>query len=154
MRSTFADGIPTYVRTSATQNARALDVDPGRAEVVRTGSLATVVAVGPMLTRTIEAAHGLDVSIIYATTVAPFDAATLRSAVSDGSTVIVVEPYYEGTTAAAMSPALGDRCVRMVSMGVPRRFLHHYGAPEEHDAALALDAGGIAGRLRSIVDDG
>jgi transketolase len=118
---------------------------------VRTGSLATVVAVGPMLSRTVDAVDGVDVSIVYVTTVAPCDPDTLRAVVRWGSTLIVVEPYYEGTTAAAMSSALADRAVRTVSIGVPRRFLHNYGAPEEHDAALGLDGRGIARRVRSVL---
>jgi transketolase len=71
--------------------------------------------------------------------------------VRDGSTVVVVEPYYQGTTAAVLTKALDDRAVRIVSIGVPRRFLHNYGEPEEHDSALGLDAAGIRDRLGALL---
>jgi len=151
LRATVGDGVPTYLRTSATSNGAPLDVAPGRLEIVRRGTLATLVAVGPMLSRVRDATDALDVSILYATTVAPVDAQTLRSVVADGSTLIVVEPYYEGTTALALGPALEDRRVRTASIGVPRRFLHRYGEPREHDAALGLDAAGLATRIRTIL---
>jgi transketolase len=151
LRGVHGDGRPAYVRTAASQNARARDVRPARLDVVRRGSDATIVAVGPMLSRTLDAIGGLDVSVLYATTIHPFDADTFRATVADGSTVIVVEPYYAGTTMIAMAQALSQRALRVVSIGVPRRFLHRYGEPSEHDAALGLDTAGIARGLADAV---
>jgi transketolase len=154
LRATHGDGRPTYLRTSTTQNRAPLEVEPGRLDLVRRGTGATVVAVGPMLSRTLDAVDALDgagVTVAYATTIEPFDGGSLRSVVTDGSTLVVVEPYYAGTTAAVLTRALDDRAVRMVSIGVPRRFLHHYGEPEQHDSALGLDAVGIRDRLRPLL---
>jgi transketolase len=151
LRATFVDGGPTYLRTTVAENRESLPVEPDRLEVVRRGSGGIVVAVGPMLSRTVDALDGVDATVLYATTIAPFDAETLRSVVRDGSTVVLVEPYYEGTTALAMRSALEDRAVRLVSIGVPRRFLHNYGEPEEHDAALGLDAPGLRRRLPGVL---
>jgi transketolase len=146
-RATHGDGRATYIRASAAQNHEAHDVAFGAIEVVRQGSRATVLAIGPMLSRTAAAADGLDVTILYATTIQPIDADALRRTVVGGSTLVVVEPYYEGTTEIAIRPALDDRTVRLVSIGVPRRFLHRYGRPEQHDEALGLDAVGIRRRI-------
>lgn len=147
LRATHGDGTATYLRTSTAQNRRALDVTPGRLEVVRRGSGPTVIAVGPMLSRTLDALGDRDVSVLYATTIEPLDAETLRAVVLAGSTVVAIEPVYEGTTAGRVATVLDDRAVRIVSIGVPRRFLHHYGAAEEHDAELGLDAAGIRRRF-------
>ena len=49
----------------------------GAAEVLRRGELATVIAVGPALDRTLAAVEDLEVTLLSHTTVAPFDAATL-----------------------------------------------------------------------------
>jgi transketolase len=154
LRATHGDGTPTYLRTSAARNGQAFAVAPGRLQVVRRGTGATVVAVGPMLSRTLDALGGDDVSVLYATTIGPFDGKTLRAFAGAGSTIVVVEPYYEGTTAGAMTSSLPDRAVRIVSIGVPRRFLRHYGEPEEHDAALGLDASGIRRRFCAEVGKG
>jgi transketolase len=154
LRATFGDGVPTYLRTTMAENREAFAVEPGRLDVVRRGRGGTVVCVGPMLSRSLEALDGVNVTVLYATTIAPFESETLRSVVAAGSSVAVVEPYYEGTTALAMRAAVEDRAVRLVSIGVPRRFLHNYGEPEEHDTALGLDATGIRRRLASILGTG
>jgi transketolase len=151
LRATHGDGRPAYIRTTTSQNREAFEVAPGRLEVVRRGAGATVIAVGPMLSRTLDALDESDVSLAYATTIEPFDEVTLREVVRDRSTVVVVEPYYQGTTAAVLTKALDDRAVRIVSIGVPRRFLHNYGEPEEHDSALGLDAAGIRDRLGALL---
>jgi hypothetical protein len=65
LRATYSDPSPTYIRRSVSQNRRALDVESGRMEVVRRGSLATLIAVGPMLDRSLVAAEGLDVTVLY-----------------------------------------------------------------------------------------
>ncbi|HEX2425216.1 MAG TPA: transketolase C-terminal domain-containing protein [Actinomycetota bacterium] len=151
LRGTFGDGVPTYLRTTIAENAASFPIEAGRLHIVRRGTHTTVVAVGPMLSRTLEALGGADVTVLYATTITPFDSETVRSAVADDGTVLVVEPYYAGTTALAMRPALEDRAVRVASVGVPRRFLHQYGQPEEHDAALGLDVAGLRRRLTVLL---
>jgi transketolase len=54
---------------------------------------------------------------------------------------------YEGTTAAQVSAALVHRPTRLLSIGVPRRFIEHYGTSEQHDAELGLDVRGIRERI-------
>ena len=58
LRSTYANGRPTYVRGSVATNAEAHQTEPGRIEVIRRGADATVLAFGPMLDRTVAAARG------------------------------------------------------------------------------------------------
>lgn len=151
IRATYANGRPTYLRLSAGVNEEALDVAPGRMEVLRRGSLATVIAVGPTLTRTLEACEGVDVTILYATSARPFDSATLTKTAGDVPLVITVEPFYEGTLAAPVTEALGHLAVRYVWIGVPRAFIHTYGTPAELDAELGLDTAGIRRRLTAFL---
>jgi transketolase len=151
LRSTYANGRPTYVRGSVATNAEAHQTEPGRTEVIRRGSDATVLAFGPMLDRTLAAVEGLDVTVAYATSLRPFDAAGLASSVADGSLLVTVEPFYEGTAATVVTAALADRSIRYVSIGVPRAFIHSYGEPEEVDADLGLDAAGIRRRLYAVM---
>jgi transketolase len=145
LRASYDDGAVTYLRTSIRTNAESRTVELGRLSVVRRGAAGTVVAVGPLLDATLAAAEGLDLTVLYATTVSPFDGATLaREAVGD---VLVVEPYTGEVLVAAVARAL-DRPARIGAIGVPRRPLARYGTPEEHERALGLDAPGIAERLR------
>jgi transketolase len=140
----------TYLRTQERGNARARQVEFGQLLVERRGSRGTVIAVGPMLDRVLEAADGLDVTVLYATTLAPFDAATLRAELA-GAHVITVEPTWQGTLTATVSQALEGIPVGLASIGVPRQVLRDYGSADEHDRALRLDAAGIGAQLRRLL---
>ena len=61
------------MRTSLATNDEPHDVAPGRLEVIRRGDGPTVVAFGPMLTRALEATAHLDATVVYATSLEPFD---------------------------------------------------------------------------------
>jgi transketolase len=150
-RQAYANGSPTYFRTSLGQNADDRDVSFGRLEVVRTGQLATVVAVGPMLDPTLAAVEGLDVAVLYATTLAPFDAETLR-AMTPTRSVVLVEPFYEGTLIADVVRAVAPDPIRVEAIGVPRRVLFRYGTPEQHDEAIGLTQAGIRHRIGTFLE--
>jgi transketolase len=147
VRSTYANGRPTYLRTTAAENARDRALASGGLTPVRRGSALTVVAVGPMLDRTLEAVAGLDATVLYATTVVPLDAETLALEAAPADEVVVVEPFYEGTLAAQVAAALAHRPIRLLSIGVPRQVISRYGTTSEHDRWLGLDTAGIRERL-------
>jgi transketolase len=153
LRATYANGRLTYLRASLAQNDDAFDVASGRLHVVRSGSGATVVAVGPVLTRTLAACEGLDVTVLYTASVAPFDADGLAANVGDDPHVIAVEPFYEGTLVPALAGALQHRPSSFASVGVPRRFITSYGTLEEHDHELGMDAAGIRRRIVAALGD-
>jgi len=132
----------TYLRLSAEANREARPVWPGL-QVVRSGWRAVVVAVGPMLSPVLDAVADLDVTVAYATTVRPFDAAGLRELEASSGAVVLVEPYLAGTSAHAVSSALASRPHRLLSLGVPRGELRQYGTPSDHAVAHGLDAAGI-----------
>ena len=132
----------TYMRLSTEANREARPVSASL-QVVRQGRRAVVVAVGPMLSPVLEAVADLDVTVAYATTVRPFDAAGLRAAEAGSGAVVLVEPYLAGTSGYAVSAALASRPHRLLSLGVPRTELRRYGKPAEHAASHGLDAAGI-----------
>jgi transketolase len=154
LRATYANGRPTYIRTSSATNQRPIHVELGRLAVVRRGVDATVVAVGPMLDRTLRAVHDLDVTVLYATSIEPFDAQTLVSVVGARPLVITVEPWYRGTMSAAIVEALSPVPSRISSIGVPKRFPTAYGTPAEHDAANGLDERGIRRQIGEALASG
>ncbi|GAB2848718.1 transketolase [Streptomyces deserti] len=137
-----------YVRLSVQSNTQARPVDGQRFRTVREGRSGVVVAVGPMLDAVIEATKGLDLTVLYATTVRPFDAAALRRATETaGADVVLVEPYLAGTSTAAANDALSDVPHRVLGLGVGRRELRRYGTVEEHVAAHGLDARSLRARI-------
>ncbi|MFE9764180.1 transketolase family protein [Streptomyces sp. NPDC005808] len=144
-----------YVRLSVQANAQGLPVDGAHLVSVREGHSGVVVAVGPMLDATLAATEGLDVSVLYATTVRPFDKPALRRATeAAGTDVVLVEPYLAGTSTAAASDALADVRHRVLGLGVGRRELRRYGRIDEHLAAHGLDAGSLRKRIGDFLGAG
>ncbi|WP_299534475.1 transketolase family protein [uncultured Streptomyces sp.] len=132
-----------YVRLSVQANARPLPTGPGFVPV-RRGTAGTVVAVGPMLDNVLAATEGLDLTVLYATTVRPFDAPGLVRAVGPGpADVVVVEPYLAGTSTGAANDALAAVPHRVLGLGVGRAELRKYGELGEHLVAHGLDPAGL-----------
>ncbi len=149
-RASYADGQPTYYRLGERQNDAPQQVRFGKAEVIRQGSLATVAVVGPLLTATLAATEGLDVTVLYYTTVAPFDGETLRAQSPHGR-VVLVEPFYADTLIPEVTAAMGSMPVRVEAIGVPHQLLTRYGTPEQYDEALGLTPEGIRARLERFL---
>ncbi|WP_405865677.1 transketolase [Streptomyces sp. NBC_01515] len=144
-----------YVRLSVQSNADALPVDGTRFLTVREGRSGVVVAVGPMLDTVLAATEGLDVTVLYATTVRPFDADALRAATRDaGTDVVLVEPYLAGTSTTAANDALADVPHRVLGLGVGRAELRRYGTVAEHLTAHGLDARTLRERIGGFAGSG
>ncbi|MFD0268261.1 transketolase family protein [Streptomyces sp. NPDC127106] len=153
LRHAYAAGDDkVYVRLSMQSNAAPRTVDGLRMQTVREGAAGVVVAVGPLLDEVLAATEGLDVTVLYATTVRPFDGAALREAVGRASAdVVLVEPYLAGTSSAAAAQALVDRPHRVLGLGVGRAELRRYGTIEQHTAAHGLDARSLRERITAFL---
>jgi transketolase len=147
----YANSHPTYLRTSVVQNDEPVELAPGGLTVVRRGGELTVVVAGPFLSRTLAALVGIDATVLYATTLVPLDRETLAREAGPAAEVVLVEPLYEGTMAAQVAEALAHRPTRLLSIGVPRRFIHGYGKQDEHDRALGLDVASIRERIQAFI---
>lgn len=149
-RASYNNGANTYYRLSLSKNPFETPVQFGKLTVVRRGTQATVIAVGPMLAPTLTAVEDMDVTVLYCTTIAPFDGETLREA-GQSSNIVVVEPYYEGVLARDIYTAMQHTPIRLESIGVPYRILEHYGTPQDHDAAIGLTPQGIRARIAKFL---
>jgi transketolase len=110
--------------------------------VLRHGSRGTVLAVGPMAGPVLAAARDLDVTVLYAATVRPFDAGTLRSTLRSPG-VVLAELYLAGTSVPAVSSVLAGVRHRVLGLGVGLEEQRHYGTPAGHQAAHGLDAASL-----------
>lgn len=151
-RESYANGSPTYFRLSGSTNPIEYPVHFGKLEVVQTGSQATILVVGPSLASTLPAVEDLDVTILYCTTVAPFDAETLRAHCHNNK-IVLVEPYYAGVLISDISAAMGRIPVAIESIGVPHKVLSRYGTPRQHDEALGLTPEGIRRRVERFLGE-
>jgi transketolase len=149
LRAAVAGDDLVYVRLTEQSNRASQPVVPGHMQVVRRGAAGTVVAVGPTLDAVLDAAEGLDVTVLYATTVRPFDVTGLRETLSVPD-VVLVEPYLAGTSSAVVSEALVDVPHRLLALGVREQDLRTYGTAAEHEVLHGLDAAGIRRSLDSF----
>ena len=149
-RAACSNDSPTYYRMAASVNPADQTVSFGKLTVVRRGSQATLIAVGPMLAHVLGAAQDMDVTILYCTTVAPFDAETLR-ANSQSSNIVLVEPYYEGVLVPDIVAALKHTPLRIEAIGVPHQVLSHYGTPAQHDQSIGLTPQAIRSRIERFL---
>jgi transketolase len=151
-KSAYSNGKPSYFRLSERENSVSHDVKPGKAVVLKKGESATAVVFGPVLDKVMAAVEAIDVTVIYYTSVSPFDAATLRNNLSKSGKVLMVEPFYSGTMTNKVSEALHEIPVTIDSVGVPAEFLRTYGRAEDHDVAIGLTEENIRDTLMGIVN--
>ena len=91
-------------------------------------------------------------TILYYTTVIPFDGATLKEH-NVSSKIMLCEPYYQGVLLTDILNVLWPKPVLIDCVGVPHRFLTDYGQAEEHDEFIGLTAGNIRKRIKRIMNE-
>lgn len=114
----LAHGERAYVHVSAHSNASAREATGGF-QVVRPGLDGVVVAVGAALDPVLRATAGLDLAVLYAATLRPFDEIGLRTAVlaADHADVVLVEPCLPGASAGHVAATLVHVPHRLLALG-------------------------------------
>jgi transketolase len=149
-RQVYAGPNPNYIRLTEKGHSVDVPVRFGRGTKIREGKDGVVIAVGPMLERVINACADLDVTVLYYTTVSPFDSELLFATATQGK-VFVVEPFYEGTMAFDIVSSVKGRSTSVLSIGVPRRFLTSYGSASDQDRLSGLDGASIKMRIEEFL---
>lgn len=146
----YSNGHPTYYRLSEQSNPIVVETEFGKASVIKKGSQAIVIAVGSSLKMVLEAAADLDVTILYYTTITPFDSETLQKLNKTGK-IMICEPYYSGVVATKVLQALAGVSLQLEMVGVPIKFLTNYGHSEEHSRAMGFTAENVRTRLNTLL---
>lgn len=146
----YNNGKPTYYRICEEMNSKSQKVILGKANVVKKGNLATVIAVGPMLEKVLNAVGDLDVTILYYTTIRPFDCETLVNNLS-GNKIIAVEPYFSGAISNAIANIQTDINLPVYNIGIPMKVLKTYGTIEDINKDLELTPDCIFKRIQKII---
>jgi transketolase len=128
---TYRNGHPTFFRISDHPNVNNnFDVEFGRAALVKKGSKSTIIAVSVMLDEVMRIYEDKDVTILYYTTLEPFDRQTLaENCPSDEITIY--EPEYAGSLDYDIISALEGRAVKIKHIGFPREIFRNYGTYDE-----------------------
>ena len=145
MLSTYNNGSPTYTRLSEYENTESYDVEFGKAHVIKQGREATVICFGNMLSTVVKACENLDVTILYYTTVIPFDIDTLINNFNER--LIICEPFYQGSINHEITNGLQKYKYNIHNIGIPRKFLLNYGTKEQHDNKLGLNVEGVKNKI-------
>ena len=137
---------------------REIEATPfGTWEVPRRGNEVAVIAVGTMVRPALAAAEslaaeGLNITVVNARFLKPWDEVTLHAILADHRSLLVVE---EGTVVNGFGAHLAsvvqrlEPGVRVVAHGVPDRIIA--AAPRSRQLALCgLDAAGIADKVRAL----
>jgi transketolase len=128
---TYRNGHPTFFRISDHPNKNYdFPVEFGRATVIKKGTKATIIAVSIMLDEVMRIHGQEDVTILYYTTLEPFDKQTLDENYNIGD-IIVYEPEYEGSLDYDIISALEGRAVKIKHTGFPREIFRNYGTYDE-----------------------
>ncbi|MDX3227757.1 transketolase [Streptomyces sp. ME19-01-6] len=143
LREAAAGDVSAYIRLPEQGNAEPHGAS-GSFEVIRLGAGGVVLAVGPTLDTVARATAGLDLTVLYASTIRPFDAVGLRTAVlaADRADIVLVEPYLAGTSAHRVAETLVNVPHRLRALGLPS---------DLGPSADGLDEAGIAATVRAFL---
>ncbi|MFH0942904.1 MAG: hypothetical protein V1810_01895 [Candidatus Beckwithbacteria bacterium] len=146
-REVYSRPGPHYFRLSEQVNQVSQKVKFGQLKVIKKGQKATVLAVGPMLNKVLEASRGLDVAVIYCTTVAPM------GKYNQGNKLLICEPYYSGALTAEIVKGFYPEPIIIDQLGVEKKFIKHYGSREEQDKFQGLTVANIRKHLVRLIHD-
>lgn len=152
-RYCYKDGYPTYYRLSDYENKESQDVRFGKANIIKNGKKATVIAVGNLLDKVVKACEDKDVTILYYTTIVPFDFETLRDRCSqENHKILLCEPYYLGGLTSDIMENI-NKPIQIKQISMPIKFLTNYGSKDEHDEALGFTVENIRNRLENLLNE-
>lgn len=148
----YRNGNPTFFRVSDHPNKQYdIEVEFGKASVIQKGTKATVIAASVLLDDVMEACQGKDVTVLYYTTLAPFDGDALREACKNGK-ILVCEPHYAGTLDYDILQAMEGRSVQIRHVGFPREIFRNYGSYGDKINHYRVNADQIRLELDQLLD--
>jgi len=150
---TYSNNNPTYFRLSEQQNNLNFEVVFGKANIIKIGTQATIIAVGTALQSLYDAVKHMDVTILYYSTTAPFDSESLINNIVPSRKVILCEPYYEGALDYDIIKSMNCKPFSLLHIGVPHKFMTNYGKMEEHNSENGLTVNSIYEKIKHFINE-
>ena len=149
----YRNGHPTFFRVSDHPDVEYdPDVTFGKANVIQKGSKATVIAVSVMLDEVMKVCKTQDVTVLYYTTLEPFDYETLSQNCPSGK-ILIVEPEYEGSLLYDVHKALPGKALQIEQVAFPREIFRNYGTYVEKMEFYGLNAETIETKLLALINN-
>jgi transketolase len=149
IQNNYNNGSPSYYRLSEYENLENHILKLGEGKIIKSGSKATVLCFGNILSTALKALSDLDVTILYYNSVQPFDINLLINNLN--KKIIIIEPFYEGSVNYQLAELIKTTPLQILNIGIQRKFLYNYGTKEEHDINLNLDEAGIRNRITTWI---
>lgn len=147
----YRNGHPTFFRVSDHPNVEYdVDVEFGKANVIQKGSKATVIAVSIMLDEVMKVCKDEDVTILYYTTLEPFDRETLAANCESGK-ILICEPEYKGSLLYDVMETFPGKALQIEQVAFPREIFRNYGTYEEKMHYYGLTEDVIKERLEVLL---
>ncbi len=147
----YDNGVTTYYRLSESSNNNAHKVEFGKNIILREGRDIVIIAVGTVLQAVLDAVAGLDVTVVYCTTVKPFDFSSIQEFLK--KKIVVVEPYYSSPVITNIIRESNDPICDITSIGVPNSFIDKYGDKDEIDKIVGLNSESIREKIIKRIRD-
>ena len=149
LKATYNNSNPTYTRLSEYEHKENIAVEFGKAVRVKGGGMdVTVICFGNTLSNVLEATKDLELTVLYYSTVKPFDEQILRD--NFAKHIIIVEPFYKGSVNYLVTKALSGKQFVCHNLGVENKFILNYGKKEDQDMKLRLDVKSLREDIESI----
>lgn len=149
--SVYRNGHPTFFRISDHPNK---EYDPdvvfGTANIIQRGTKATVIAVSVMLDMVMEICRNFDVTVLYYTTLEPFDRKALYNNCKNGK-ILVVEPEYRGSLLYDIHETLTEMPLQIEQVAFPKEIFRNYGTYEEKLQYYGLTSQNILKSLERLI---
>jgi transketolase len=142
----YRNGNTTFFRLTDHVTAWDADVEFGKAAVIKEGKKATVIAVGNMLDMVMEVCKNEDVTVLYYTTLAPFDHETLDAYRNEK--ILICQPFYRGSLLNEVYTPKS----KIMEVGFPRDIYRNYGTYEDVLNHYNITAKTINHSLRKLYD--
>lgn len=149
----YRNGKPTFFRVSDHPNIEYdIEVEFGKANIVKKGTKATVIAVSVMLDKVMRVCKDQDVTVLYYTTLEPFDKNTLANNCETGK-LLICEPEYEGSLLHDVYSSMSGQTVKIENVAFPREIFRNYGTYEEKMIYYGLTEKNIKNKLERLIGE-
>lgn len=143
----YKNSSATYFRLSSNENSKKFKVKFGKANLLQKGNKGVVIAVGPVLDFLIPFIYKHDVSVVYYTTVKPFDYKILKKIIN--KKILVIEPFYSGTINNEILNKIDDQ-IQLKNISVPVKFINNYGSKKKNDEKLGFSVNKVEKKIISF----
>lgn len=151
-QQTYNNNKSTYYRLSDYKNTIEQKVQFKKANIVKKGKKATVIVVGPLLDKVIEATKNLSVTILYYTTVLPFDSKTLIEN-NNQNKILICQPFYSGILTTLVASAFNNQKIMINEISIPKKFSNHYGTGKDQEINAGFTETNIRSKVKKIINE-